>query len=140
MTTPAAVRPHTLAAELAAARSRTDFLFTLLTPEALYARPIPERHRMIFYVGHLEAFDWNMICRRTLGLPSFHPEFDRLFEFGIDPPEGSLPVDTEADWPRVKQFESTARASGTRWTRFSTRLRNRFSGWRSNIAGCTPRR
>ena len=47
--------------------------------------PSPERHRMIFYLGHLEAFDWNLIARYALDVPAFHPEFDRLFAFGIDP-------------------------------------------------------
>jgi formylglycine-generating enzyme required for sulfatase activity len=106
MSTTTAVCRTPLAAELAAARSRTDFLFRILRPEALYARPIGERHRMIFYVGHLEAFDWNMICRRGLDRESFHPEFDRLFEFGIDPAEGSLPTDTESDWPSVDEVRS----------------------------------
>ena len=41
-----------------AARARTDALFELLDPVALYDRPVPERHRLIFYLGHLEAFDW----------------------------------------------------------------------------------
>lgn len=90
--------PH-LAEALAQARSRTDELFTLLVPGALYDRPIPERHRLIFYLGHLEAFDWNQICRGALGMPSFHPEFDKLFEFGIDPPVGQLPSDQPSDWP-----------------------------------------
>jgi formylglycine-generating enzyme required for sulfatase activity len=58
---------------------------------------------MIFYLGHLEAFDWNMVCRRGLGFASFHAEFDRLFEFGIDPAEGNLPTDTESDWPSLDQ-------------------------------------
>ena len=35
----------------------TDKLFTYLDPAAIYDRPISERHRMIFYLGHLEAFD-----------------------------------------------------------------------------------
>jgi ergothioneine biosynthesis protein EgtB len=34
-----------------------------------------------------------------LGLKSFHPEFDRLFAFGIDPVEGGLPSDQPSDWP-----------------------------------------
>ena len=51
--------------------------------------PIPERHRVVFYLGHLEAFDWNQICRWTLGQSSFHDTFDSLFEAGIDP-EGRL--------------------------------------------------
>src|SRR5271165_3236974 len=81
------------------ARTRTDQLFERLRPEALYSRPIPERHRLIFYLGHLEAFDWNQICRNTLNITSFHPEFDRLFEFGIDPPVGMAPQDQPSDWP-----------------------------------------
>jgi gamma-glutamyl hercynylcysteine S-oxide synthase len=106
MSTTTAICHTPLAAELAAARARTDFLFRVLRPEALYARPIGERHRMIFYVGHLEAFDWNMVCRRGLGLASFHPEFDRLFEFGIDPAEGNLPGDVESDWPAADEVRS----------------------------------
>ena len=42
---------------LAEARKRTDDIFALLTPNAYYDRPIRERHRLIFYLGHLEAFD-----------------------------------------------------------------------------------
>ncbi len=58
--------PETLRALMArfkAARSQTDALFRLIVPDALYDRPIPERHRLIFYLGHLEAFDWNLLGR-----------------------------------------------------------------------------
>ena len=99
-----ASKPH-LSEALAAARRRTDELFGLLVPGALYLRPIPERHRKIFYLGHLEAFDWNLICRKTLQMPSFHPEFDKLFEFGIDPPAGRLPEDQPSDWPLAAEVE-----------------------------------
>jgi len=81
------------------ARARTDHLFEVLQPHALYSRPIPERHRLIFYLGHLEAFDWNLISRKTLDIPSFQPELDQLFEFGIDPPVGQSPSDQPSDWP-----------------------------------------
>src|ERR1700716_1360784 len=90
--------PH-LTDALADARRRPDELFALLAPGALYDRPIPERHRIIFYLGHLEAFDWNQIART----PSFEPEFDKLFEFGIDPTVGCLPQDQPSDWPSVEQ-------------------------------------
>jgi formylglycine-generating enzyme required for sulfatase activity len=85
------------------ARARTDELFALLSPRAVYSRPVPERHRLIFYLGHLEAFDWNLICRKSLGIPSFHPQFDKLFEFGIDPPVGQAAQDQPADWPAVEE-------------------------------------
>lgn len=75
----------------------------MLRPDAIYSRPIAERHRLIFYLGHLEAFDWNLVCRRALDLPSFHPTFDTLFEFGIDPPEGQLPSDQPSDWPSIEE-------------------------------------
>ena len=51
---------HELLARLDQARAQSDRLFDLVRPEFLYQRPIPERHRIIFYVGHLEAFDWNL--------------------------------------------------------------------------------
>jgi len=89
--------------ELAEARQWTDHIFDLITPAAMYDRPIPERHRVIFYLGHLEAFDWNQICRWTLGRSSFHGSFDTLFEAGIDPEEGVLPKDQPSDWPSIAE-------------------------------------
>lgn len=88
---------------LAESRCRTDAIFSLIKPQAMYERPIPERHRIIFYLGHLEAFDWNQICRWNLNKVSFHPTFDNLFEAGIDPKEGELPQDQPSDWPSIKE-------------------------------------
>ena len=93
------VAPSVLKRELEAARSQSDELFDLLEPGAIYDRPVSQRHRLIFYIGHLEAFDWNVVCRGALHLPSFHPEFDKLFEAGIDPEPGKEPADTPVDWP-----------------------------------------
>ena len=48
------------------------------------------------------------------GLGSFHPEFDRLFAFGIDPVGGGLPTDEPSDWPsleRVREYVRRSRAS-----------------------------
>ena len=84
---------HELLARLQQARLQTDELFEQVKPEFLYERPIPERHRIIFYVGHLEAFDWNLLRERVLDRSSFHSEFDNLFAFGIDPVDGGLPSD-----------------------------------------------
>ena len=108
-TTPLVSR--TLQARLDSARECTDQLFELLKPEALYSRPIPERHRLIFYLGHLEAFDWNQICRQALDVPSFHPEFDKLFEFGIDPPVGKAAEDQPSDWPQRRPDQRLQRPS-----------------------------
>jgi gamma-glutamyl hercynylcysteine S-oxide synthase len=94
-----------LHARLQAARSRSDQLFEIVRPTALYDRPIPERHRIIFYIGHLEAFDWNLLLG-PLGLSSFNPEYDKLFAFGIDPVDGGLPNDQPKDWPSVEQVRA----------------------------------
>jgi len=97
------------------ARNKSDSLFSIVRPEALYDRPIPERHRIVFYVGHLEAFDWNLLHDNVFGIESFHPEFDRLFAFGIDPVGGGgLPTDQPSDWPsldRVREYVGTIRES-----------------------------
>jgi formylglycine-generating enzyme required for sulfatase activity len=95
----------TLPRELHQARYFTDQLFGVIRGDSFYERPIPERHRIIFYLGHLEAFDWNLMAREMLHLPSFHPSFDHLFAFGIDPAEGHLPDDQPADWPTVAEVE-----------------------------------
>ena len=91
--------------ELEEARRRTDSLFAMISQAAMYARPIPERHRLIFYLGHLEAFDWNQLCRWTLGKPGFHPSFDQLFEAGIDPAVGTVSTDSPSDWPTIEEVE-----------------------------------
>lgn len=95
-----------LAGEYREACRRSDALFPLVAPDALTSRPIPERHRLIFYLGHLEAFDWNLLAAYTLGWERFHPDFDRLFSFGIDPPPGQLPADQPKDWPERGQIEA----------------------------------
>ncbi len=84
------------------ARRQTDSLFDLVDPAALYERPIPERHRIVFYLGHVETFDWNLLGR-TLDLPAFHASFDHLFSFGIDPEAGDLPMYRPEDWPAAAE-------------------------------------
>jgi gamma-glutamyl hercynylcysteine S-oxide synthase len=91
--------------ELTEARRQTDELLQIVRPASLCERPIPERHRIIFYLGHLEAFDWNLMARYALDLPSFHPSFDHLFAFGIDPEDGCLPADSASEWPRVEEVQ-----------------------------------
>jgi gamma-glutamyl hercynylcysteine S-oxide synthase len=86
---------------IADARRRSDELFAIVRADSIYERPIPERHRIIFYVGHLEAFDWNLLHEAVFGLKSFDAEFDRLFAFGIDPVGGGLPSDKPSDWPSL---------------------------------------
>ena len=92
------------------ARAQTDRLFEIVRPDSLYDRPIPERHRIIFYIGHLEAFDGNLLRPGA----SFDKTLDRLFAFGIDPVDGGLPSDQPSDWPaleHVRRYAAGVRAA-----------------------------
>jgi len=101
---------HPLVQRLIDARQVTDALFSIVKPEFLYERPIRERHRIVFYIGHLEAFDRNLFDQRLCDLPAFDPQLDQLFAFGIDPVDGGFPTDQPGDWPSL----DTVRAYGSR--------------------------
>jgi gamma-glutamyl hercynylcysteine S-oxide synthase len=119
-----------LLTRLSEARAQTDSLFDLVRPESLYERPIPERHRIIFYIGHLEAFDWNLVRERLFGLSSFDAELDHLFAFGIDPVDGGLPSDKPGDWPsidRVRQYDNSVRQAMQRGFEATSPSRKRES-------------
>ena len=103
------VQSRVLLDRLHSAREVTDQLFDVVKPAFLYERPIPERHRIIFYIGHLESFDWNLLRERIFDLPSLQPEFDQLFAFGIDPVGGGLPTDVPGDWPSLDKVRDYAR-------------------------------
>jgi len=103
-----------LRSRLAAARAQTDRLFDIVRTDSLYDRPIAERHRIVFYVGHLEAFDWNLLREQVMGIKAFRPDFDQLFAFGIDPVGGGLPSDQPGDWPpleEVRRYKERIRES-----------------------------
>lgn len=100
-----AARSSHLHPRLLAGRSRTDELFEIVREEAIYDRPIAERHRLIFYLGHVEAFDWNLLAERAFGLKAFARTFDQLFAFGIDPVDGGVPQDKPSDWPSREEVE-----------------------------------
>ena len=104
--TSAARLRHDLSARINDARARTDELFAIVRNESMYDRPISERHRIIFYVGHLEAFDWNLLAERAFGLRPFQRTFDQLFSFGIDPVGSGLPTDKPSDWPQRDEITS----------------------------------
>src|SRR5437773_10948973 len=88
---------HDLHNRLLDARARTDEIFRVVREEAMYDRPIPERHLIIFYVGHVEAFDWNLLAQRAFGLRSCQHTCDQLCAFGVDPVDGGLRSVTAAD-------------------------------------------
>jgi gamma-glutamyl hercynylcysteine S-oxide synthase len=110
-------RFDSLIRELSSARGYTDRLFERVAQALIYERPIPERHRIAFYVGHLDAFDLNLLWRERNGQRSLSA-LDRLFAFGIDPADGALPTDVAQDWPalaEIREYVKQARARLDRW-------------------------
>ena len=97
------------------ARAESDRLFAIVRPDAFYERPIADRHRIVFYLGHLEAFEGNLLRETVGGMPSFHSEFDRLFAFGIDPVGTALPSDRPEEWPTLEEIRD-----------YNQRLRNQI--------------
>ena len=96
------------------ARANSDRLFQILREDAFYDRPIAERHRIIFYLGHLEAFDWNLFREQLFASNSSPSKLDQLFAFGIDPVDGGLPTDQAADWPSLPEVRQYVQSLRTR--------------------------
>ena len=89
----------------------SDRIFDIVPRERWHHQPILLRHPILFYVGHLPAFAWNQAGSGLLERGPLHPEFDTLFERGIDP----VGVDGHTSavrWPEVDQvvaYRDTAR-------------------------------
>jgi formylglycine-generating enzyme required for sulfatase activity len=92
-----------------AARTTSDLLFAEVLESSFFERPIPQRNRIIFYLGHMDAFDWRQIGSEGDGEPQIDRRLDTLFAFGIDPPPGQLPQDTPSDWPSLGEARAYVR-------------------------------
>lgn len=103
-------RFDSLIKEMADARRRTDGLFAHVPENLMFSRPLRERHRIAFYIGHLEAFDVNLLVGNDAPAP-FDAKLGQLFAFGIDPLDDALPTDTPADWPPLDEIRSYADAT-----------------------------
>jgi iron(II)-dependent oxidoreductase len=92
-------------------RERSEALFDSVRPEAYEVRPIPLRQPICFYEGHLAAFAVNTLLKRGLGDAPIRPEYEVLFERGIDPEnEGAVP-EARSGWPSRIEIRSYAAAA-----------------------------
>ena len=81
-------------------RDRTNRLFSLLHPDAYYAKPIPLRHPVVFYEGHIPAFAINSFLKKGLGHSGLDAALEHLFARGIDPPDRIAETRSETQlWP-----------------------------------------
>ena len=68
-----------------ATRRRTEEIFGFVSEAGFWMRPLPLRHPICFYRGHLAAFAVNTLLKKALGRPGIDSAAETLFERGIDP-------------------------------------------------------
>src|SRR5262245_23773561 len=85
MTTATALDREAAIARYVSLRERTEALFDSVRPEAYESRPILLRNPICFYEGHLPAFSVNTLLKKGLGDAGIDPDYEVLFERGIDP-------------------------------------------------------
>jgi formylglycine-generating enzyme required for sulfatase activity len=66
-------------------RNRTAEIFNIFVPSAYEDRPIPLRHPLAFYEGHIPAFTHNKLLVEALGAPPADADYQKFFDRGIDP-------------------------------------------------------
>ena len=92
-------------------RARSRRIFDIPKPDHYYDRPIKLRNPIVFYEGHLPAFNVNTLIRRGLGRPGVDADYELLFERGIDPDdEGGVKSPTDF-WPSREKVQAYGAAA-----------------------------
>jgi iron(II)-dependent oxidoreductase len=93
-------------------RARSRLIFDVIDPAAYYTRPIALRNPIVFYEGHLPAFNVNTLIKRGLGEPGVDDALEYLFARGIDPDQAEhARPRVDAGWPsRDAVLDYAARA------------------------------
>ncbi|WP_392531002.1 5-histidylcysteine sulfoxide synthase [Nostoc sp. C117] len=80
-------------------------LKSLVREETFYLNPDPLRNPLIFYLGHSAVFYINKLIRVGLLKNRINPDYEILFEIGVDPekPEELNEAIAHLEWPQVAQ-------------------------------------
>jgi len=78
---------------------------SLVSPEAFYTNPDRLRNLLIFYLGHSAVFYINKLVRVGLITTRINPDFEVLFEIGVDPEK---PDDISGIFTSLRQAEVNA--------------------------------
>ena len=106
MLTTASIDRKESRARFLANRARSRALFDAVRPDAYTARPIPLRNPIVFYEGHLAAFDVNTLIKKGLGEKGIDAQFEVLFERGIDPEDTAGAGSGPSQWPSRAQVHA----------------------------------
>ena len=104
-----------LLSRFSAIRARSDRLFGFIDADAFFERPLPLRHPIVFYRGHLAAFAVNTLLKKALGRAGVRDDFETLFERGIDPADQDAAERVSINrWPPRAEIEDYVREAGRR--------------------------
>jgi formylglycine-generating enzyme required for sulfatase activity len=82
-----------------AGRARSKQVLAIPVEDAYYERPIALRNPIVFYEGHLPAFNVNTLIKLALREPGIDEHYETLFARGIDP-EDEVSAKSPTDlWP-----------------------------------------
>lgn len=94
-----------------AGRERSKQVFNIPRPERYYDRPIKLRNPIVFYEGHLPAFNINTLIKRGMNQEGVNADYELLFERGIDPEdEGGVKAPTDF-WPSREKVQAYGTAA-----------------------------
>lgn len=80
-------------------RARSAEVFAIPKPDAYYDRPIPLRNPIVFYEGHLPAFNINTVIKLTRNERGIDERYEVLFARGIDPDSPDAAKSPTDVWP-----------------------------------------
>ncbi|GAB4212967.1 MAG: hypothetical protein OHK0012_08240 [Synechococcales cyanobacterium] len=83
----------------------TRLMNSITDPAVFYQQPDPLRNPLIFYLGHSAAFLINKLVQAGLLPQGLRPEYERLFEMGVDPAQANSLTATvqKTPWPAVEE-------------------------------------
>jgi len=87
-------------------RARSREIFAIPKAECYYDRPIKLRNPIVFYEGHLPAFAVNTLIKLALKQKPVDPDYEVLFERGIDPGSEDSAKPTSDYWPRRDEVQA----------------------------------
>jgi len=89
-------------------RALTEKVFSIPVPDAYYDQPIPLRNPIVFYEGHLPAFNVNTLMKLALKCHGIDERYEVLFARGIDPESVDAMKPATDVWPSRDEVRAYA--------------------------------
>ena len=94
-----------------AGRQISKAVFSIPVESAYYDRPIELRNPIVFYEGHLPAFNVNTLIKLALDGNGINDDYELLFARGIDPDSVDAVRDPTDVWPKRHEVQAYGRTA-----------------------------